>query len=230
MIIFDILICKGMMKLIDCELFGEEFNLIFNSSKNEIIQFGKNKCTFNLFLNNENIKNVSEVKYLGHNLLNKHYLLDLMSLIKDLKTKTNVILSNFCFLDFKAKIKIFNTNCSSFYGSVLTDLQSNKIDELDRAWRVCVRKVLNLNKRTRCNLLPYLINTMPPSLQILTRNMTFLIKGLKNESEFINYIFRNCLVEKDSIMFNNVMHICTKFNLNIDNLLLFSKNEIKKEL
>ena len=31
---FDILICKGMMKLLfDCELFGEEFNLIFNSSK-----------------------------------------------------------------------------------------------------------------------------------------------------------------------------------------------------
>ena len=222
---------KAMMKLLSvCELFGEEFSLVFNSLKSEFIQFGKNKCTFNLFFNNENIKNVSEVKHLGHNLLNKHYLLDLMPLIKDLKTKTNVILSNFHFLDFKSKIKIFNTNCSSFYGSVLTDLQSNKIDELDRAWRVCVRKVLNLNKRTHCNLLPYLINAMPPSLQIFTRIITFFIKGLKNESEFIYYVFRNCLVEKDSIMFNNLMHICTKLNLNIDNLLLFSKNEIKKRI
>ena len=75
---------KVMMKLLSvCELLCEEFSLIFNSSKNEIIQFGKNKCTFNLFLNNENIKNVSELKHLGHNLLNKHYLLDLMPLIKD---------------------------------------------------------------------------------------------------------------------------------------------------
>ena len=222
---------KAMMKLLSvCELFGNEFNLVFNSSKSEFIQFGNTKSKFNLFMNNENIRNVSEVEHLGHTLSDKTDYFDLMPLIKDLKTKTNVILSNFYFLDFNSKIKIFNTNCSSYYGSVLTNLQSNKIHDLDRAWRVCVRKLLNLNRRTHNNLLPNLINTRPPSLQFFTRIHSFITKGLKSDSDLIHYIFRNCLLEKESMMFNNLIHISAKLNMNIDSLLLISKNQFKKRV
>ena len=37
------------------------------------------------------------------------------------------------------------------------------------------------------------------------------------------------MVEEDSTTFNNLMHICKKCNLNIDNVLLFNKNEAKKD-
>ena len=153
-----------------------------------------------------------------HNIFSSH------GIVKDLKTRSNVIHSNFNFLNIDSKVKIFNSNCTSFYGSNLLSLNSNDIEKIDIAWRVAVRRLLNLNPRTHCNVLPGLMNSLAPSLQIMIRMLKFFISGLNNKNFFVKYIFENCLNNCDSIMYNNLKIISRKCLSNISNVLKLRKS------
>ena len=220
----------SMQQLLNiCNQFGNEFKLSFNAQKSECIVFGGKTTPIDLKLNGNCIPYVNNVKYLGHNLHNNsiNSIFNLYPLISDMKTRTNVILSNFKFLSFDAKIKIFNANCSSFYGSVLSNQADNSLEVLDRSWRVCCRRLLSLPPRAHCNLIPPMMGTLPPSKQINKRTVTFFIKGLMNNS-FLNYIFNNCIYEKSSVMYRNLNKISHDLNITIKELLSFNNCQIKK--
>ena len=223
----------AMQKLLDiCDDFGGEFQLEFNPDKSESIIFGRNKYVTNLFLNNKLIPNVNHVNYLGHHLHNKiQYTNDifcLQPLIADIKTRTNVILSYFNFLTIDSKIRIFNVNTSSYYGCVLTNQFDNSLEALDRAWRVCCRKILGLPPRTHCDLVPPLMAVIPPSNQINKRTIKFFKDGINNKSYFINYFFEHCLFQKESIMYFNLKKISENTYLPISNLMNLSNAQLKK--
>ena len=169
---------KSMQLLLDkCEQFGEEFGLSYNPDKCETVVFGK--ClNVRLKLCDKNLKMVRKVKHLGHTLSNTRYMFDIKPLISDMKTRTNVILSQFRFLSADSRIKIFNTNCTSFYGCNLTNLQMNDMKDLDRAWRVCSRRILGVHERTHCNLIPPLMSTLAPSLEIFKRMLSFFYQWI----------------------------------------------------
>ena len=63
------------------------------------------------------------------------------------------------------------------------------MNNLDRCWRVCSRRVLKVINRTHRNLLPQLMNAMKPSMQITSRILTFYLKGFDNESDFLSFFF-----------------------------------------
>ena len=212
---------KAMQKLLYvCEEFGNDYCLKYNTDKSETIVFGDTSYNCNLFLNNKRIKQVHKIKYLGHVMQNDRYIFDMSSLIDDIKIRSNVIHSKFHVLDLDSRIKIFNSQCNSFYGCQLVDLQCNKVDNLDRCWRVCSRRVLKVSNRTHCIILPQLMNVMKPSMQITSRILTFYLKGLNNESDFISFFFKNCFNCKESIMFRNLTFISFKLNTNV----IISKN------
>ena len=184
---------NAMQKLLKiCEEFGKDYCLNYNPDKSETIIFGNSSFNCNLTLNNENIKQVNRIVHLGHVMKNDRYIFDLSPMIDDIKIRSNVIHSKFNVLDLNSRIKIFNSQCSSFYGSQLIDLQNRQLDNLDRCWRVCSRRILRVNNRTHCNVLPQLMNVMKPSMQITSRILTFYLQGFNNESDFISFYFRNC--------------------------------------
>ena len=208
-----------------CEKFGRDYSLSFNSSKSQYVVFGRNCEDIDLYLNNEKLNRHFELNYLGVNLTNSmHNIFSSHGIVKDLKIRSNVIHSNFNFLNIDSKVKIFNSNCTSFYGSNLLNLNGNNIEKIDIAWRVAVRRLLNLNPRTHCNVLPGLMNSLAPSLQIMIRMLKFFNSGLNNKNFFVKYIFENCLNNCDSIMYNNLKIISRKCLSNISNVLKLRKS------
>ena len=57
-------------------------------------------------------------------------LIDFQNIIRDLKVKTNVVLSQFNCLNWHAKVKLFLSQCSTLYGSPLWNLDDPNIDVL----------------------------------------------------------------------------------------------------
>ena len=111
---------------------------------------------------------VNSVKYLcnisqNENLSNLNNILISTPIKSDIISRSNVILSNFSFLSIDSKIRIFNTNCSTFYGSVLMNQADNSFKSIDITWRKPRRKLLYLLRRTYCSFNPYLMGTLPPS-------------------------------------------------------------------
>ena len=212
-----------------CEQFGDEFGLTYYPDKCETLVFGDN-MNINLTLCNKNIKVVNKAKHLGHFLANTRNIFDLSSMIADIKTKTNVIMSQFNFLSFDSRIRIFNSNCSSYYGYNLTNIASCDIKDLDRAWRVCARRVLKVSTRTHSNMLPHLMSTLPPSLDIITRMHGFFLNGFNHSSNIISFYFRNCLINKEGIMFKNLSYISIILGMNISNFITMQKREVKRKI
>ena len=185
-----------------------------------------------MFLNNKVIPFSDDVKHLGHLISNsKTNLFDFNSIINDLKTRCNVILTNFKFLSVDARIKIFNSNCSCFYGGILMNIDSKDMTKLDTCWRVCCRRLLGVSNRTHCNLIPYLMNSLPPSLQISSRIINFFNKSSQSESNFYSkFFFSHCLIYKESNMYKNINYIAKKLECSIPDMFKLSKCSIKKKM
>ena len=111
------------------------------------------------------IKNVKSEKHLGHVFENSYNIINIDSIIKDLKVRTNVILNNFRPISWEAKVKLFLSQCSALYGSQLWKLDDPNLDKLYTAWRVCCRKILGLRQDARSYMLHHLMNSM--SIKIL---------------------------------------------------------------
>ena len=148
-------------------------------------------------------------------------------MISDLKIRTNVLLSNFRFLETKSRRNIYNSNCNSFYGCELTNLMSKNLLDLDRTWRVSCRKILNINRRSHCSLLPGLMLSSPPSNQIKMRIFNFFRKGILNKDKFISCFFENCLLNENSIMFRNIRIISNMLKISRYKIQFAGREEVK---
>lgn len=212
-----------------CEEFGGEFGLTYNPEKCEAIIFG-DRVNMRLTLCNKELKFVNKVKHLGHTLCNNRDMFDFSYMLSDMKTRTNVIMSQFNFLTVDSRIKIFNTNCSSYYGSNLINLQSKDLTNLDRTWRVCSRRILNIPYRSHSNLIPSLMSTLQPSSEILTRMLTFYTNGYFHKSSIISFYFKNCFNNGESVMYRNLNFISYKLDENVNFLTFLKKKFTKKKL
>ena len=95
-----------------------------------------------------NIQKVRSGKHLGHLLSSSGRLVNIESITKDMKVRTNVITNQFYATSWQSKALLFNTQCMSLYGCQLWDLDDPKTEELCVAWRVCCRRLLGLHPRT----------------------------------------------------------------------------------
>ena len=109
--------------------------------------------------------------------------------ISDMNVRSIVIKTEFNHIGSFAKTNLFKFQFMSFYGVELYILDSNYIQKLFTAWRACARKVLNVNSRTRCILIPSLINCKKnPQIIIEERIINFYIKLINhdNYSKFLS--------------------------------------------
>ncbi len=114
--------CYTLCRLIMiCEGFSEEFTLSFNPDKSAILLFSD--ITFiddiRLTIFGRKIRIVLEEKHLGHVLSSRGSLVNIDSVIKDMKVGTNIIINQFQFTSLTSKIQLFNSQCMSLYGSQL---------------------------------------------------------------------------------------------------------------
>ena len=95
---------------------------------------------------------------------------------------------------------------------------------------MCARRVLDINERTHCALIPPIMSTPSPSFEIGKRMLSFFISGYNHNSETISFYFKNCLIYKTSIIYKNLSILARHFDLYINQLLSLSKNEIRKNV
>ena len=179
---------SAMQRLINiCEKFGAEYNLEFNPDKCETLLVGFNNFNIELSLNGKLIPIKSNVKHLGHSIFDNRYLYDLKHTISDIKIRSNIISSNFYFLDTDSRVSIFNANCNSLYGSELSCLNSKGVNRLDCAWRICSRRILKVPYTTHCCFLPNLMVSWKPSHQTTFRIFNFFKNVLVMTIGLSNY-------------------------------------------
>ena len=208
--------------------YGHEFSVIFNPDKSFILCYPYHTNFFpdiNLVYNNIKIKVIKECKHLGFFMNDTTLLYDFKNISKDMSVKTNVLKSNFNYLDSESKIQLFNSHCMSLYGCELWSLHDPYIRTLEITWKKCIRNLLNLPSRTRSFLLPHLINTLSIVSIIENRQINFIIKGLNHSNTYIQSIFQNSLVSNKSYVTRNVNEIINKHKLSYCSL--FSGRKIK---
>ena len=94
--------CTSLNNIIAiCEAYAKEYKVSFNPEKCTLMIFtSKEHYEFyynnvNIFISGTKVKNVKSEKYLGHIFYSNNNLIDIEDVIRDVKVRTNVIVSQF---------------------------------------------------------------------------------------------------------------------------------------
>ena len=144
----------GLCKLIaECEKFGIEFDIMFNSKKSAIMFF-QPKFMNNMNLpvwkiNDENIRVVSDYLYLGHIICDDlSDDLDILKQRRKLFVQGNTILRTFSMCTIAVKLTLFQSYCSSMYLPQLwTKYKQTTINKLYIAYHNILKMFIGLSKR-----------------------------------------------------------------------------------
>ena len=132
-----------------CEEYAKGYDAVFNCKKTVGIQFGNpcNNCVIKL--NGNEIKWQRSVKHLG-NIIDQ-----MLSDVEDCRFKksilignVNIFIVNYSTLKNCSKRKLFQSYCTSFYGSELRYLSSKGLAECCIAWRKGDRRIFNMSYQT----------------------------------------------------------------------------------
>ena len=83
------------------------------------------------------------------------------------------MISNFASCTVHVKYKLLKSFCLSLFGCVLWNLSSKSVDIIYTAWRVIVRKLLNVSYKTHSLYLPLIIEDWSIQTQIHRRFVKF---------------------------------------------------------
>ena len=230
--------CNALRNLINiCEYFANEYEINFNPNKCTLLIFSDIKDIgnlVNLTICGSSIKNVTSETHLGH-VFQADYghtmnLINFDHIIRDMKVRTNAIVNQFKPISWKAKTTLFNSQCLYLYGCPLWRLDDPKIEELNTTWKVCCRKLLNLNPRTRSRYIHQLMDTPPIIDTIMYRMLSFYISGLNSKDPLISNTFKNSLLSNTSYMKVNLNKILEHFNIQYLDIFNINKYTLKKIL
>ena len=93
------------------------------------------------------------------------------------------------------------------------NIEDNNIYNLVKAWRRCIKSLLNLDMRTRSKLLPSIIESRDIITIICNRQLNFYIKGISNPNSLINFYFKNAFLSISSFSITNLNNIMALYNL-----------------
>ena len=155
-----------------CEKYAREYDVIFNSSKSVVLLHNVNSAP-NLTLNGQELPCTEKAAHLGCFVGSEGSNANINKAVGDLAYRTNVLMSNFGYCDVNVLSKLFDTYCTSYYGSPLWKLDHSSLKRFCVAWRKCIRRIFKLDCRTRSKYLPLLMNKPDIETQLLMRFIKF---------------------------------------------------------
>ena len=155
------------------------------------------------------MERVHSYKHLGHTINSKF---DDSDDIEDRRIsfvgQVNSVLCFFGKLKSSTKLHLFNSYCTSFFGSELWDFNSSSIETLSIAWRKALRRIWSLPNMTHGYLLPLVSSCLPLFDMLCLRYLSFVSSCMFHESELIKNI------TKYSIVFGGMKSpLCKNFTL-----------------
>lgn len=211
-----------------CEGYAKEFNISFNVSKSKCLiaypssrrafyeQVGATQTSF--YIESRPIEFVDSFVHLGHVISLK--LNDDDDIIKKRNDFVGYVNNVHCYfrqLNALARYRLFNSYCTSYYGSELWQLDNHSIDKLSVAWRKGLRLIWKLPNRTHCHLLPMISDCLPVMDEICRRSLNFIRACLAHESPLVRFVARNGVhfFKTISILGKNVMFFTNRYNCSL---------------
>ena len=226
-------ICSAMRKLIEiCEQYSNEFCLSFNPNKCFLLVFCNRNFDLshiNLQLRNQPIQIVNGSKHLGHFVSSKGSIIQIDEIIREMQVKANIISNEFHCLTYKARAKIFNSQCLNLYGCGLWNLEDRNLNNLYKAWRKSSRKILKLHPRTHNELIPSLMDSLPIELVVKERWLNFFLSGLRRPQDAIANFFKNSLISSCSYSVSNINILLNELQILYTDIFMLKRNDIRRK-
>ena len=207
----------GLNKMIRiCTEYADEYNLTFNASKTVAMSFGKTNSVPGGFisLDEQPVEWSNEAKHLGN------VITSCMNDNVDCNYKrscfigaVNKLTANFDHMDLLVKRKLFNTYCSSFYGSQMWRLNCSGLQQVCTAWQIGVRRLLGLNPRAHRWTLGPLLNVLHIRAQLELRALIFIWKMMRCENEAASSVFQAAYRDARSDLGHNVAVLREKYGI-----------------
>jgi len=205
---------REMLKV--CEIFSENFDVLFNSSKSVSLVFNSPVVnTIDLTLHGEVIPRKSSAIHLGNYIGLGATQSNMKKAMNDLCTRCNYVRNTFKFCRFSEKCLLFSTFCTSFYGSSLLDIAAS--DTLYTCWRKCIRSLLGLNVRTHSALIPHIIGKVDLKIDLLSRFFCFWQSCMTSKSSVVRACIQNCLSSSTNVS-KNLKIFMSYLNINVEML------------
>ena len=218
---------KNMIKI--CEDYANEHSIKFNGSKSKYLIFGNYIYNPTVKVNNDIVSRCESAEYLGLLLHTKNTAKELIEhSIKEFKKCYYGFTARFDSCYDTTKNKLFHQYCSSMYGSQLWDMTSPIVEKMYTQWRKAHRHVLGLPNMTHCDLLPLIAENMPLDCILDCKYISFYKSISKADNKIVSYTAKNKLYDHTSTLGKNITHLMHKYDLEVDDILLLSKERVKE--
>ena len=125
-------------------------------------------------------------------------------------------------------IRLFQSYCSTHYGSILWPLHDRGFNDFCVTWNKGVRRMLNVSNMTHTALLGEIINTCHISIQLVKRFCKFVDLMLTSCNAIVRHFVRRAINSAQSPIGRNIAVIRHRYailmcNMYIDNILPVSQ-------
>jgi hypothetical protein len=215
---------SGLRKMLNtCEIYGNEYDVLFNPSKTQCMKFSREgtNCSnnVNVSLCGKNLSWVNCFKYLGNWIsadLSEYS--EVTKKLGNFYGNVNNLYSCFKHVGFQSLYKLFNTYCCHYYGSQAWRLKDVNISRIYIAWNKAVRHLCNVPHTTHTRLLPYIVKSLYVKEQIYMRTANMIKCMIASTNENINFLVRNNLCNHLSIIGSNWYEISKYLDLDLLNI------------
>ena len=204
-----------------CEEYAKEYDIVFNCKKTVGIQFGNrcNNCVIKL--NGNEIKWQRSVKHLGNIIDQK------LSDVEDCRFKKSILIGNvnkfivnYSTLKNCSKRKLFQSYCTSFYGSELWSLSSKGLEECCIAWRKGARRIFNMPYKTHSFLVGPLSGQRSIDEMLYRKSLKFVYSVMNSNNSIVAHIGQLIRQSAKSPIGGNIACFRYKFRIDVDDTVL----------
>ena len=161
--------------------------------------------SFEISLNNTNLKCVEKVKDLGiimtHNMSDEE---DIRKKRGEFIGRTNYIIARYGHQSSIVKSKLFNSYCSNVYGAETWNFKDSAFSNLATSWNIAVRTLWGLPYNTHRKFLPGLNRSDHIKNEIYARTLSLYQRMYDSENEFVSFITLCSYNDARSIMRKNI--------------------------
>lgn len=231
------LICPtvyGMRKMVAiCERYAEQYSILFNGSKSQLMFFKGRKCKEfkgDIYVNGSVLQYCEKASHLGHCISTLDDDSGVKNAINNFWKSFNLFMTDFGHMYSFLKCKLFRQYCCSFYGSPLWDLSSTSVENLCIAWRKALRVLWNVSYRTHCNIIEWLSDCLPLQAQLKCRFVKFIKNCLSSDNVTVKTVSSQCLYNPMSCAGSNYREITSQCNNVMSDLnCLLSKHKMLEQ-
>ena len=182
----------GMLVRI-CEIFSDEYDVLFNGPKSQFLIFQGRDCIVELdtciSVNGRDVPRRDSADHLGHKISSVSDDSLVESAVHSFWRGFNLFMSEFGHLNGFVKCRLFMRYCCSYYGAPLWSLYSSGFESLCVAWRKALRSIWGIPCNTHCDIVAALSNCVPLELNIKSRFLRFATKCNDHKNSVVREVF-----------------------------------------